>query len=149
MGGNNSYEVSKAIIQAKMLSGRYRTEKLQRHFYSSNTGLCEICPDKPIGSLEHILIQCSVLEDIRSSHFRSLENNENFSETSKFIISSAFNTSVELTMRLLLDCSTLPDVIIAVQACGDSILQEIFRFSRNWCFSIHKRRLKLQGRWKI
>ena len=27
--GSNSYEVSKAIIQAKMLSGRYRTDKLQ------------------------------------------------------------------------------------------------------------------------
>ena len=30
--GSNPYEISKAIIQAKMLSGRYRSDRLLRHF---------------------------------------------------------------------------------------------------------------------
>ena len=37
--GSNSYEVCKAIIQARMLSGRYRTDQFLRHF-TENDGSC-------------------------------------------------------------------------------------------------------------
>ena len=64
--GSNSYEICKAIIQAKMLSGRYRTDQLLRHF-SDNDGLCTLCHQNIPGSIEHLLVQCPVLDGMNSN----------------------------------------------------------------------------------
>ena len=53
--GSNSYEICKAIVQAKMVSGRYRTDRLVRHFYPDSDGNCSICPENVPGTIEHIL----------------------------------------------------------------------------------------------
>ena len=65
-------------------------------------------------------------------------------------IRSLFNTYFQEqkdTVQLILDPSVLPDVINMKQIFGPQILKEIFSFSRNWCYTIHRERLKLQGRW--
>ena len=38
--GSNPYEVSKTIVQAKMLSGQYRTEQLCRFWSNNRLGVC-------------------------------------------------------------------------------------------------------------
>jgi hypothetical protein len=38
--GPNPYEVAKAVVQSKMLSGRYRTEQLARHWSSDKNDFC-------------------------------------------------------------------------------------------------------------
>ena len=83
--GNNSYEVNKAIIQARFLSGRYRCEKLTRHFSPGSSPICTICDDESIGSIEHILTSCGALTDIRSKHLQTLESIK-ISNQSKAII---------------------------------------------------------------
>ena len=147
--GNNSYEVTKAIIQAKFLSGRYRTEKLTRHFASENNGLCSICPDEKIGSVEHILTQCTALLGVRNKLFEHFNNNSEISVTTKSLVKCAFSTSTEKTVQLLLDSSVMPEVISAVQQQKQEtdVLDKLFRFTRSWCYSMHRRRLQLQGRW--
>ena len=80
--GNNSYEVCKAVVQAKMLSGRYKTEKLRRHFSTNIEGLCEICPDKCEGSLEHILLVCSSLSETRLRLCKMIETREDIMQIS-------------------------------------------------------------------
>ena len=44
--GSNSFEVSKAIVQAQMLSGRYPTDYLSRH-WTNRDGSCSLpsCKD--------------------------------------------------------------------------------------------------------
>lgn len=57
--GTNPYEVNKATIQARMLSGRYHCEVLFRHRSSNKAGLCLLpgceyprtCEDLPSSSL--------------------------------------------------------------------------------------------------
>ena len=39
--GSNPYEISKAIQQAKFLSGRYRTEVLAKHWTKNKSGFCQ------------------------------------------------------------------------------------------------------------
>ena len=51
---DNSFECSKAIIQAKLLSGRYRSDSLLRHFDKTLTGDCSLCQDSD-GSIEHLI----------------------------------------------------------------------------------------------
>ena len=57
--GNSPYEVSKAAVQARFLSGRARLETLTRHWDMSNPGgLCTLCRTvaPTLGTLEHILL---------------------------------------------------------------------------------------------
>ena len=65
--GSNPYEVHKAVIQAKMLSGRYVTDKLSRYWTQNKAGICSIptCTGQDIGSLEHLLLFCPALSDAR------------------------------------------------------------------------------------
>ena len=72
--GSNSYEVTKAVIQARFLSGRYRCEKLTTHFSAGSSPNCSICDDETVGSIEHILTFCSALSDIRTEHLKALDS---------------------------------------------------------------------------
>ena len=65
--GTNPYEVHKAVVQAKMLSGRYVTDQLSRYWTTNKAGLCTIpgCTDQAPGSLEHLLLLCPALSDTR------------------------------------------------------------------------------------
>ena len=145
--GNNSYEICKSIPQARMVSGRYRTDKLARHFNAGSDGNCSLCSEKVPGSIDHILIKCVTLSEVRLHLLEKLEN-DNVSDIAKHLILSLMNSdNPRDTVQFLLDCSTISDVIFATQSFGVSVLEELFRFTRLWCFAIHKKKLKLQGRW--
>ena len=64
--GANPYEVSKALIQCKMLSGRYRSEVVARHWSNNPNGFCfaPTCAQVP-ESLEHILLYCPSYQSSR------------------------------------------------------------------------------------
>ena len=55
--GSSSYEVRKATVQARMLSGRYRTCWLRRHWSGDPTGVCKVpgCSGDVPGTLVHIV----------------------------------------------------------------------------------------------
>ena len=145
--GNNSYELCKSIVQCRMLSGRYYTDKLVRHFNNGQgDGNCSLCDENVPGSIEHLLIFCPSLNETRLKLLANLEN-INYSETSKFLILLAMNSpSIEDTVQFLLDCSNNPAVISCTQTHGPQIMEELFRFTRSWCYAVHKTKLKLQGR---
>ena len=129
-----------------MLSGCYRTDKLLRHF-SDIDGSCSLCKDENImGSIEHLLVHCSALTNTRINLIANLAKNTNITEETKCLIKMHFNTS-EDQMQLILDPSVLPRVISLKQTDGHQVLNELFSFSRSWCYSIHKVRLKLLGSW--
>ena len=85
----NSFEIAKAILQSKFLSGRYRSDKLLKHFDKNNTGICSLCNDGVEGSIEHLLVSCSALTQCRQNQFKIIDN---FSEKSRNIILDAFLT---------------------------------------------------------
>ena len=72
--GSNPFEVKKATLQATMLSGRYRCEKLCRFWSKDNkAGLCSFreCAQLNMkGDINHILISCQPLSKCKR------ENNE-------------------------------------------------------------------------
>ena len=53
--GSFPFDVKKATVQARMLSGRYRTCWLRRHWSEDSTGHCQVpgCTGQP-GTLQHI-----------------------------------------------------------------------------------------------
>ena len=149
--GGNSYEVEKACVQAKMLSGRYRSCWLSRHWSGDSTGMCSLptCRLDPTpGTLSHILTECQDLGPARQRVFslwaEFLKDNPHLLPiVVKYTIT--YNTSYQL--QFLLDCTVLPDVISLTQRHGPSVHDSLLYITRTYCYSLHKTRLKLLGKW--
>ena len=131
-----------------MLSGRYRSDSLARHFNQGSDGNCTLCDEHVPGTIKHILVHCSTLSATRVHLLNKLKDYK-ISDISKSIINTIINSgNSEDLVQFLLDCSANPDVISATQMFGQELQEELFRFARSWCYTIHKTKLKLQGRWR-
>ena len=66
--GSSSFECRKAVTHARMLSGRFMTEYLARHWSENKGGYCtfQSCTGL-IGTLEHMLIWCHPLAHTREN----------------------------------------------------------------------------------
>ena len=58
------------------------------------------------------------------------------------------STSSPYYCSFLLDCSTIPSVVLLVQEGGFEVLQPLFEVTRTWVFVLHRERLKRLNRWK-
>ena len=99
------------------------------------------------GTIEHFLTECSALKDVREQNETILHSSSNISDQSKTIIKQYLTSSTDATVQLLLDCSVLPEVIISLQKGNKCVIEEIFRFTRNWCYSMHQKRMQMKGIW--
>ena len=144
------FEVRKAIVVAKMLSGRYRTDQLARHWSKTNPmGLCLLpgCTGQSPGTLEHILLYCQALKGTRSDMMLHWDK---FLSVRPYL----FPLIVDLTsnessfMQLLLDPSSIPSVKTTNNLHPDC-LQCCFYLSRTWVYSHHQKRTSLQKTWKL
>ena len=147
--GSNPFEVHKAVTQTRMLSGRYITDKLARHWTENRSGTCQLLTcrsSQVVGSLEHILLFCPALFQVRARmQLQSLKkasaNKDIFRVVLKYIINGDTNSKTQF----LLDCSALPEVICLGQKLGIQALELLFSISRNWCYSIHRTRMNKLG----
>ena len=138
------FEVSKAVIAARMLSGRYRTDLLSKHWTRDNpNGFCRLpgCSNQE-GNLHHILLSCPALADSRASMISMWSNFMVSKPTLLPIVRHYTITEERLFMQFLLDPSCLPLVILNSKADPD-LMKHCLYLSRTWCFSSHLARSKL------
>ena len=132
-----------------MLSGRYLTDQLQRHWSGNIDGHCLLpncSPPGTLGSLEHLLLHCPVLRETRAKLLNLCTRISNKNHVVADIVSSVFSGSdSHQIMQLLLDCSTMPVVISAVQTFGIDIRDTILYLGRTWCYNIHRERMNQLG----
>ena len=57
------------------------------------------------------------------------------------------NSESSLFVQFLLDCTVLPDVRDLKKQLGDWVHDSLLYLTRTFCFSVHKSRLKLLGKW--
>ena len=113
--GSNPYEISKAIQQARFLSGRYRTNELCSK-WSGTTVWCRSCPSQEVETIEHIILKCEGYSTIRK---RLLSLCLNCPDSAVLpLVQEAFSSSTAYKLQFLLDCSALPKVIVATQIHG-------------------------------
>ena len=148
--GSSPYEVVKAGVQATILSGRYKTERLCRHWSENKEGFCILpsCLGKQLLEDErHILLDCGSLVStrIRLSQF-TINHTKKF-PVIKDILLNFTNPENPRYCQFLIDCSSIPEVITLSQKYGHSILNQLFKVTRTWCYSLHRERLKVLGRW--
>ena len=146
--GSNPFEVNKAVIQARMLSGRYPTEQLSRHWTTNRAGICTLplCTGYTLGSLEHILLHCGSLQDTRLKMLNMLRSAASSDiVVSEFIHQVLSSSDNAFFMQFLLDCSSLPQVIHLQQVYKFEPLKQLFYLSRTWCYNMHRSRMTQLG----
>ena len=148
--GASPTKVVMATQQARLLSGRYRTESLTSH-WTHSSGFCRLSPTcNESEDILHILKTCPALEPTREKLYSFTESYCNSHPGVQNIVQTycRYDTEGHRFCQFLLDCSVLPEVIVSVQINGPEILKQLFDISRIWCYSLHRERLKLLNRWR-
>ena len=135
----------KACIQGRLISGRYRFQRLRRHFTSNednyeNCGWC-ILPscilqeNKHVEGIESFFLSCPSLKPARVKF-------EIYKKTYLTLNPHLEDIIVECMSicptSFFLDCSTMPPVIAARQMFGEFIQDQLFRLTRHFCFLLHE-----------
>ena len=142
----HSYDTNKMVVQLRMLSGRYRVGSLLRHFSPSISGCCELC-GLELEDLEHLLIpRCPALQERRRLLLDYMSSVLAQSPACTTIFKMMKESEDSQWVQFVLDCSVIPDIINAAQK-DNSVYPLIFKATRTWCYSLHRTRLKLLGRW--
>ena len=132
------------------MSGRYRTERLSR-FWSKNPDGFNLCPScKGLNIQEdivHILLHCRSLAPTQSKLAIFTSNYVRVHPEVSDIVLTFTNLHHQLFIQFLLDCSTIPQVILCTQQHGVTALYKLFKVTRTWCYFLHRDRLKLLDRW--
>ena len=146
--GANPFESHKAVTTSRMLSGRYLTDRLQRHWTTNKAGYCLLpsCTPQSDGSLEHILLYCPALHAARTRMFNLCHKVSKESEELSTLINIVLQSDDEmLRMQFLLDCTTIPAVIRITQLSGTDTRDRLLYIGRTWCYSIHRERMNQLG----
>ena len=146
------FEVKKAVVQARMLSGRYRTCWLRRHWSDNETGMCRVpgCTGDAPGTLLHLATgQCPGLAEATAAavdHWTQYLGENSFLLP---LIQEYAGADPSTFLGFLLDPSTQPPVITLAQEHGRSVIDQLCHLTRTWLYSHHKERLKKLGFWQF
>ena len=130
------------------MSGRYRLEALSGHWVPWNReGMCSLpmcwkTNNAHKGTLEAFLMSCPSLSHTRASLTRF---NVDFLSEKPDLFSLVRECVMLDPVQFWLDCSTMSQVIVAVQKCdrSESVLYPLFKLTRNFCHTLHKERMNL------
>ena len=131
--GSNPFVVNKAVIQARMLSGRYYTDQLSRHWSRNREGIFLLagCSGLAMGYLEHILLYCPALHSTWVKMVRLCQDvAENYHLLWQIILSTLFFND-----NLRTSAVSTTQVIVLHQTHGFGPLHQLFYVSKNWCYS--------------
>ena len=146
--GASSYENNKACFQAKYLSGRFRTDTLLSHFSKENSVFCQLHPDEPeVGDLMHHLVLCPTLAERKALLFQYWDSLTTSNPPCREIINTIKLAPIKTFLQFILDCSVLPDVILARQEHGEIIVKILFKATRTYCYAMYRERKKRLDKW--
>ena len=139
--------VRSATVMAKMLSGRYRSCWLRRH-WTQETGACRLpgCGQVP-GDVAHLLSgECQALQPHLASTLQNLFSMLASHPHLMTPLMTALHGDRESVTTFILDPSSDPSVIKLVQQYGQGpVLCPLFQASRAWVWCAHRTRMRMLG----
>ena len=146
--GSSAFEVNKATILARMISGRYRTDSLCRFWSDTRQGYClaETC-DQIVGDLEHLLLHCPALHEVRQNLQQMWLERAAVLPPLQTIVAQVIASTPTMKMKFTLDPTLMPDIICLLQTYGKGVLDIVFYMSRTYAYGLHRKRLILIGKW--
>ena len=147
---SNPWEINKALIVARLLSGQYISDWHARHWSKENPdGFCLLCPGRRIrGDITHLLLSCEALQEKRLNILQYWKLLSEDKPHLQQLLSSVLCSSPRDQVQFLLDPSSVPSVITGCQMDLFS-LEDIFPLTRTYCYSMHRRRSQIIGRFNV
>ena len=136
---SNPFECSKSTTLARMVSGRYRSEMLCRHWSSNRAGYCRApsCNQVP-GTLEHLLVTCPALNAVRERLYTMwLERTVMFPalhSTIRDVLGSDENTIAQFILEPL----AFPQLSKCFKFYGQRFIDQLSYITRTFSFYIHR-----------
>ena len=146
--GSSPHEANKAVTLARMMSGRYRTERLCRFWTTNKDGYCllEGC-NQVVGDLEHLLVHCPGLHTVRSNLEQMWLARTAFIPPLHVFVKKVLTSSAAVRMAFILDCVSVPEIVSLHQTHGMAVIQTVLYITRTYAYSIHRKKLILTGKW--
>ena len=134
----NTRDVKKLRTHLKFLTCDVLCNELLACNQPSRSPACDLC-GCPIDSIEHILVSCRALSEVRDRLYPELVNTVVQVQPNNDIIHTAHH-SPNVLAQFILDCTStnLPESY-RIPAHNPEI-SAVFRISRDWCFAIHSER---------
>ena len=145
---SNPFECSKSTVLAAMMSGRYRTDYLCRHWTSNTNGYClaSTC-HQVVGDLEHLLFVCPSHRDVRKRLYRMWsEKSSQFPVFHQFVTLVLGSTST-VQLQFVLEPKAFPLIVTLFQEIGQPIIDTVYYLIRTYVFYIHRDKQTSLGRW--
>ena len=116
--GSSPANIAMATVQSLMLSGRFPTERLCRHWSVNKSGFCLLSSTHPeaVEDIPHILQDCDALQETRNYLLNFTKKYcENVPQPLSDLIMSLSDPSSPTFCQFLINCSSLPSIIRAMQ----------------------------------
>ena len=147
--GGRNLEINQNSVTKQLLA---LTDKLPRHWTQNRDCFCLLpaCTPQSEGSLEHILLHCSVLAQTRAKLYQlSLTVSHETHLLHEIINSVLQSDNDDLLAQLILDCSVIPIEIRTTQLFGIHTRDRLLYLGRTWCNNIHRERMNQLGHFKF
>ena len=143
----NAFETNKTVVQTSLLSGRYKSDYLSRHWVKENPdGLCTLCPGNSLlGTIEHLLVSCDTLSSTRQNIIEYWHKYSSEDDALRKLLCTKLSANTAELVQFLLDPSVVPDVIFGCQRQLYN-LDELYKLTRCWCYAVHRKRLQITGK---
>ena len=135
-----SFETRKATVLARMMSGRFHSEYLTRHWSQNKLGLCqaETCRDT-IGDLKHLLIHCPALDNVRARMWTLM-----FHKSAAFPALLLFLQQLEKSPPKT-KLQAFHDILALIEICGQPVLDIICYLTRTFVYYLYRQNQLLVG----
>ena len=147
--GNNTFECHKSAIIAKMISGRYRSEDLCKHWTPSNkNGFClaDTCSQVK-GDLVHILVVCPALQVVRDRLTKLWLDRTASLPALYHLLCSVLSSTPSVQVQFILDPSLFPGIFTLWESHGQPLLDHVYYLTRTYAYYLHREKLISLGRW--
>ena len=132
-----------------MISGRYRSEDLTKHWTPSNRqGYCQAktCVEVA-GSLEHILVECPALQQARNRQIKLWHDRSSKYPALHQMLGMVLASPAQVQVQFILDPSMFNGIIMLWEVHGQVILDHVYYLTRTYAYYLHREKLILHGRW--
>ena len=143
------FECRKTTVLARMISGRFRSEYLTRHWSTNKQGFClaETCVEV-LGDLEHLLIHCPALSVVRARLWDMF-----FSNSVQFPALYSFLLCLEKSdpttqIQFILDPSAFPDIAEMWDLFGQQVIDHIYYLTRTYAYYLFRQKQIFLGLWQ-
>ena len=143
-----SFETRKATVLARMMSGRFHSEYLTRHWSQNKLELCqaETCR-YTIGDLKHLLIHCPALDNVRARMWTLMFHKSATFPALLLFLQQLEKSPPKTKLQFLLDPTAFHDILALIEIFGQPALDIICYLTRTYVYYLYRQKQLLVGWW--